>query len=669
MAGITPDQTRVVDPFASYGSNVVNKISQIVTHDSEGMLTVPSLQVVLNSVSPTTTVDVKPGYVIKEDVLIRITADHSVDFTDNNNWIDPPAFGFTGGYSYLVLKYEYAKSRPAPQATIRILQPDDRSDLATDSTLLLLKVVRVDSSQNIISLHDYDPTPGLNQNARQYIKYYAGGVVNLPTYSQTRDQGRVAYETKRNKFFFGYSDGWNELTAGGVVVSANTDTTGVFVGQLCYIDAAGQAQPSISTSINTSADLIITAIGLEADETGAGIVCGHAESVPVETGVTVAVGDMLYLSETESGTVTNVKPLTIYQMLGRALTAGNSSTPIEMIFTPKIPIASSVSGTITTWAPTGTGLYYHDIDVTALDGTSVFDCHWFNDATGKEVQPSDVEIVSGGAGIRVYFSTNTLTINFMIQSPTSIGSGGGGGGGGGSADHSNLLNLDFASSGHVGFAADPHNNTYHSETYITSASVTYETLNTNGDVGTGATQVAQGNHTHPTYIDVPTGEIILFESDVAVSGYTLLTDQDDQLVYVTKGSGAGGDAGGTLKSGGTWTQPGHNHSNSSAGNHSHTTGNFTLTNSHIPSHYHWMTSDHRWLEINNSTGPITNFFGGFTGGQNLVGLNKTDVTGGGAAHNHGSTSTTGSHSHTITSSATVNTWRPRGRNYTRQQRN
>ena len=52
MAGITPDQTRVVDPFASYGSNVVNKLTQIVTQGSEGMLTVPSLQVQLDSVSP-----------------------------------------------------------------------------------------------------------------------------------------------------------------------------------------------------------------------------------------------------------------------------------------------------------------------------------------------------------------------------------------------------------------------------------------------------------------------------------------------------------------------------------------------------------------------------------------------------------------------------------------
>lgn len=44
-----------------------------------------------------------------------------------------------------------------------------------------------------------------------------------------------------------------------------------------------------------------------------------------------------------------------------------------------------------------------------------------------------------------------------------------------------------------------HNNTYHSETYITSAGVTYEALNSNSDVGTGSSQVAAGNHSHTSF--------------------------------------------------------------------------------------------------------------------------------------------------------------------------
>jgi hypothetical protein len=41
-----------------------------------------------------------------------------------------------------------------------------------------------------------------------------------------------------------------------------------------------------------------------------------------------------------------------------------------------------------------------------------------------------------------------------------------------------------------------HGNDKHSATYITSSDVTYENLSANGDVGTGSSQVAQGDHNH-----------------------------------------------------------------------------------------------------------------------------------------------------------------------------
>lgn len=46
------------------------------------------------------------------------------------------------------------------------------------------------------------------------------------------------------------------------------------------------------------------------------------------------------------------------------------------------------------------------------------------------------------------------------------------------------------------FAPATHGNEAHSEAYITSVGVTFEALSANGDVGTGADQVAVGNHTH-----------------------------------------------------------------------------------------------------------------------------------------------------------------------------
>lgn len=49
--------------------------------------------------------------------------------------------------------------------------------------------------------------------------------------------------------------------------------------------------------------------------------------------------------------------------------------------------------------------------------------------------------------------------------------------------------------------------------YIEASGVTYENLNSNGDVGTGATQVAAGNHTHSGVYE-PADATILKEADV-----------------------------------------------------------------------------------------------------------------------------------------------------------
>lgn len=683
MASTIPSQERVVDPFASYSSNVVNRLTEIVTHNEEGLLTVNGMQVISDSSASNTSVIVKPGYAVKDDVLIKITAEHTVDFTDDDQWVTPPDITFAGGNCYVVLQYQYARQRPAPQANIKILQPSERGLVSSSNSIyMLLKVVSLSatSPHNITALYDYDPEAGYD-NMRPYIKYYAGGEVEMPTFSRVRDQGRFAYETARDKFFFGHSTEWRELTAGGVSVDITTDTTGVFVGQLCYVDTLGNASPAKSDSLFTAADMIVTSIGSGATGVGRGIVSGYGEDVPVETGQLVAVGDILYLSETEEGTVTPVRPQTYYQIVGRALTTGSSTTPVDMIFSPKIMLAVSKAGQITSWSgPDATG-YYHDIDVAALDGTAAFDCHWFDNATKREVRPSEVEIRSGGDVIRVYFAVNTLTIDFIIQTSASAGGPLPGGGGGGVSDHSLLLNLDYAVSGHTGFAAgngvdaggNTHDNDSHIVNYVTATDVSFANLNVNGDVGAGAAQVAIGNHTHASgdtynYNDVPSGSIILFESDTATVGYTLLTTQDDQLVYITKGSAAGGETGGTLYSGSTWTQPNHSHSVTSVGNHTHTTTAVALTEAQLAPHDHV-------LEIGQVSGPST----GTRSGWNIAGTFSkyssytTSIrdAGSGAAHSHGSTGGNGSHDHggsTGNTQAGGSSWRPRGRNYTRQQK-
>lgn len=663
MASTVPTQERIVDPFASYNSNVVNKITQIVTQDSDGLLTTNSLQVALDSTSPTDTVVVSTGYIVKDDVVISITEDHQVNFDDPDNYISTGVWTQVG-YYYVVLDYTYVKSRPAPEASIKILKPTERSFLTTSSQYCLLKVVKVEFgglSYQIANLYNSDPEN--TSNAREYLKYYAGSLVDLPTFTQTRDQSRIAYEISRDKYYFGYSDGWRELSAGGISTDVNTDSTGVNIGMLCYVDENRDAQPAIATANNTGADLVVLSIGTAVAGTGRGSVAGFAENVPVESGLLIDIGDLLYLSSTEAGKITNVRTSPVYQVVGRALSQGSSTTPVDIIFSPKLVLSTGFEGQITTWlGPDGNGNYYKNIDVSSLDGTNAFDCHWFDNSDHTEITPHEVRIFGNGNVIRVSMTDSTTIVDYIISSASSVGGSGGGGGSGGVSDHALLTSLDYVSSGHTGFTPSPHNNAHHSETYITASNVTYGVLDVNGDVGTGAGQLAIGNHTHPQYVDIPSGETILFESDTTVTGYTLLVSWDDAIVYLTKGTAAGGETAGTQKSGSTWSQPNHSHAIPNEAAHVHTTSDHTLTIAEMPAHTHSFAAP---LVSDSGT-----TYEGPEDPNDGTRYTETESTGGDGAHNHGDTGSSGSHNHggSTDSDASANTWRPKGYNYTRQQR-
>jgi len=415
MASTIPVQERIVDPFASYNSNVVNRITEIVTQNDEGMLITNSLQVISDSTSPNDTVLVKPGYAVKDDVLINITAQHSVNITDLSQYVSTTTFFPGAGYYYIVLEYQYQKQRPAPVAYIKILKPTERGLLVEGSPYLLLKVLDVNISGTILALYDSDPDPMYSTNERTYLRHYAGAVTNLPTFDQDRDQGRIAYESDRNKFYFGYESEWGELLPESVQIPIDLDTTGVSVGDICYVNSGGTASLASAAAINSSADFIITTINSDLI-TGFGIISGYAEGINVETAITISVGDKLYLSETDAGKVTNVKSAPYFQSVGRAVSAGNDTTPINIIFSPRSILSETgvrISGQISSWSGVA-GSYYYDIDTSEL-AADAFMCSWFDDSTKYQVVPQDVEIRDSGDTLRVYFNINTLTINYIVQ--------------------------------------------------------------------------------------------------------------------------------------------------------------------------------------------------------------------------------------------------------------
>jgi len=149
-------------------------------------------------------------------------------------------------------------------------------------------------------------------------------------------------------------------------------------------------------------------------------------------------------------------------------------------------------------------------------------------------------------------------------------------------------------------------------------------------------------HNAEKYVDIPSGEIILFEKDTAVTGYVLQTDVNDMLVYITKGFAAGGETGGSYKTGGTWTQPTHTHS--------------------TPNHWHDIPIYH----VSNNTGL-------FDDTSQVTGRSKTLSLGHGG--NGGSWTGNAYRTYgddgagTTGSSGTSSSWRPAGRNFTRQKRN
>jgi hypothetical protein len=237
MAASTPSQQRTVDPFSSYGSNIVSKLTKVVTYDEEGMANVNSLRVTDNP-SDSTSVVVSTGFAYKRAVrnsgaetfetLIHIDATGIVDFTNPDHYYnyDDLLSAPEHGYNYVVLNYVYSKSRPAPEATYQIIKPSQRSSFSTGGNWLFLACVDItytgSSTPPIVgTIYDYDPDD--TDNKRLYMKNYAGTETFLPTHNQTRDQSRIVYDSTADQFYFGYSDRWGVINAN--VVQTTIETT------------------------------------------------------------------------------------------------------------------------------------------------------------------------------------------------------------------------------------------------------------------------------------------------------------------------------------------------------------------------------------------------------------------------------------------------------------
>jgi len=331
---VYPTQERVVDPFSSYHSNVVNRFTRLISRGVDCLHSTHAMDVSIDSTSPLDTVVVSTGQCFKDDVLISITADHEVDFSNLTNYISAGAGFDEAGTYYIVLEYTFTKSKPAPQASIKIIKPSQRTTYIIDPKYLFLKAVIVIWNADhfeISSLDDKEPAaPNPTYSRRKFSQLFIGIEFTLPSFSQDDDEGRMIYVLDEDEVYYGASGHWEPMNA----VRASKDTTSVgTAGKLGYLKADGTVDAAISTSPMYFADCVVTQIGAD-DGDGMVRLYGPVTNVQVQSGITITAGQSVYLSATESGQVTNLIPDPYHQYVGVCTGAGSVANTINLWFMP-----------------------------------------------------------------------------------------------------------------------------------------------------------------------------------------------------------------------------------------------------------------------------------------------------------------------------------------------
>jgi len=205
---VYPDQTRTIDPYASYNSNVTSRLTRMVTNDSNCLFSSNAIDVTDGTTD--TEVIVGTGICFKDDILVQLDAQTTVDFEDSDFYVNFGAGFNEAGYYYILLDYEYVKANPAPQASIKILKPSQRTTLLTDRHLFLKAVYITGTPPNlsVTSLHDSDPENPTNQ--REFSPLYVGLISTLPTWD-TSYIGRIFMLTTNGTLYWGTTTGWEQF--------------------------------------------------------------------------------------------------------------------------------------------------------------------------------------------------------------------------------------------------------------------------------------------------------------------------------------------------------------------------------------------------------------------------------------------------------------------------
>lgn len=393
-----PTQTRAVDPFASYNSDIVNRLTRMVTQGENLLFSPRGMDVIADSTSPNDYVNVTVGSCFKDDIWIQITENHQVDFNNALHYFGGSIIK-EPGYYYIVLEYEFVKSRPSPQASIKIIPPSLLPGAYGSNHVFLKAVAATTGPWAIGTLYDYDPDD--TSIYRQNTSTWASVEHTLPTFSQTRDQGRIIHVRDEDMYFFGILDSWQKLEDMGTRINMTTSSD---KNSLVYFDGTSWVD-AIATSENTFAQAVVTEIGTNPKGRWAGSLI-----VRVQTAVTINAGEFVYLSNSEAGTATNVKT---NQQVGVALAYGVGN--VSILFFPSASVSGNVKRQLSSWNLSGSD-YYEDVDISVLSPALISDAFavqcWDN-STGEMIDPMLVDRTALNT-FRIWMPVNTVTLNVIV---------------------------------------------------------------------------------------------------------------------------------------------------------------------------------------------------------------------------------------------------------------
>jgi hypothetical protein len=168
MGNPIPTQIRSIDSFASYNSNIANRLTRIITDGLDCLLQPSPIEV---EEIDSTSVIVTSGKCVKDDVLIEIQS-LNIDLDDSDFFIDSTAW-VEVGYYYVVMQYTYAKIKPPPVASIKIIHPSLRATHYTSDVLFLacLDISAPGGIHRVDQILDYDPE---NPNNKRNVMGGAG---------------------------------------------------------------------------------------------------------------------------------------------------------------------------------------------------------------------------------------------------------------------------------------------------------------------------------------------------------------------------------------------------------------------------------------------------------------------------------------------------------------